>query len=196
MCFIPTLQVCEGTFSSFMLAMCYRSTWKRNRNYFILFSYKNNLPQFPKWRHNKHLHLLSKFHHCFVTTQFLRRYGFMVHGYILSGEFGKTIPGMPKLIQFFFLFFISFESGDLGPGTIVGSAAFNLLVITAVCIIIPADNEVRQIKSIKVFIVTAIFSIFAYLWMLIVLEASSRDVIEVCFYIKISAFVCYVTFEN
>merc|ERR1711959_551310 len=29
---------------------------------------------------------------------------------------------------------LKFESGDLGPGTIVGSAAFNLLFITAICI--------------------------------------------------------------
>ena len=30
---------------------------------------------------------------------------------------------------------LGFEAGDLGPGTIVGSAAFNLLVITAICIV-------------------------------------------------------------
>ena len=28
---------------------------------------------------------------------------------------------------------MSFEAGDLGPGTIVGSAAFNLLIIIAIC---------------------------------------------------------------
>ena len=27
---------------------------------------------------------------------------------------------------------LNFKAGDLGPGTIVGSAAFNLLIITAV----------------------------------------------------------------
>ena len=26
-----------------------------------------------------------------------------------------------------------FEAGDLGPGTIIGSASFNLLMITAIC---------------------------------------------------------------
>ncbi|KAG1679731.1 Sodium/calcium exchanger 2 [Nymphon striatum] len=72
-----------------------------------------------------------------------------------------------------------FESGELGPGTIVGSAAFNLLVITAVCITCPQNEEIRQIKSIKVFAVTAFFSIFAYLWMLIILEGTSKDIIEI-----------------
>ena len=28
----------------------------------------------------------------------------------------------------------NFEAGELGPGTIVGSAAFNLLCISAVCV--------------------------------------------------------------
>ncbi len=42
-----------------------------------------------------------------------------------------------------------FEAGELGPGTIVGSAAFNLLVISAVCIIgIPA-GETRRINQAK-----------------------------------------------
>jgi solute carrier family 8 (sodium/calcium exchanger) len=29
---------------------------------------------------------------------------------------------------------LGFEAGELGPGTIVGSAAFNLLVITSICV--------------------------------------------------------------
>merc|ERR1719272_850193 len=34
-----------------------------------------------------------------------------------------------------------FFAGELGPGTIVGSAAFNLLCITAVCIVAIPDGE-------------------------------------------------------
>ena len=36
-----------------------------------------------------------------------------------------------------------FEAGDLGPGTIVGSAAFNLFVIIAICVWSVPSNEVR-----------------------------------------------------
>uniref|UniRef100_A0A224YZS6 Solute carrier family 8 (Sodium/calcium exchanger) n=1 Tax=Rhipicephalus zambeziensis TaxID=60191 RepID=A0A224YZS6_9ACAR len=71
-----------------------------------------------------------------------------------------------------------FVAGDLGPGTIVGSAAFNLLVITAVCVISIPANEVRTIRMIKVFGITAFFSVFAYLWLLIVLMGSSPEIIE------------------
>ena len=40
-----------------------------------------------------------------------------------------------------------FESGSLGPGTIVGSAAFNLMGISAVCIAAIPGVESRQIKG-------------------------------------------------
>ncbi|GAB6025946.1 hypothetical protein CHUAL_011915 [Chamberlinius hualienensis] len=62
-----------------------------------------------------------------------------------------------------------FESGELGPGTIVGSAAFNLLIITAVCILAIPNGGTTRIKYIKVFSTTAFFSVFAYIWLLIIL---------------------------
>ena len=37
--------------------------------------------------------------------------------------------------------------GELGPSTIVGSAAFNLLVISAVCIIAIGKNDIRRIDQ-------------------------------------------------
>jgi len=43
-----------------------------------------------------------------------------------------------------------FEAGDLGPGTIVGSAAFNLLVIIGVCILFTPKGETRRIKVYRV----------------------------------------------
>jgi solute carrier family 8 (sodium/calcium exchanger) len=55
-------------------------------------------------------------------------------------------------------------AGDLGPSTIVGSAAFNLLVISAVSIIAIGDS-VKKIDDMGVFITTAVFSVFAYVWM-------------------------------
>lgn len=55
----------------------------------------------------------------------------------------------------------SFFAGDLGPSTIVGSAAFNLLVIIAVCCTCMPDGEGRRIADVKVFFVTATSSVFA-----------------------------------
>jgi solute carrier family 8 (sodium/calcium exchanger) len=64
------------------------------------------------------------------------------------------------------------DPGGLGPGTIVGSAAFNLLVISAICVMaIDKDDkgniDYRHIKEIGVFSTTAFYSIFAYVWLFI-----------------------------
>merc|ERR1719375_443553 len=72
-----------------------------------------------------------------------------------------------------------FFLGPLGAGTIVGSAAFNLLIISAACIIGLPDNDSRHIKQIPVFIITASCSVFAYLWLMFILMFSSKDVCEI-----------------
>lgn len=71
-----------------------------------------------------------------------------------------------------------FEAGKLGPSTIVGSAAFNLLVITGVCVMSIPTHEQRRIKAIKVFAVTASFSMLAYIWLYLALSAITPDVID------------------
>lgn len=69
----------------------------------------------------------------------------------------------------------NFLAGDLGPGTIVGSAAYNLLMISAICVIAIEGGEVRRIKNYKVFVTTALYSTFAYIWLYIVLVIISPD---------------------
>lgn len=66
----------------------------------------------------------------------------------------------------------------LGAATIVGSAAFNLLVISALCILAIPDGEVRRIKGTGVFATTSFFSVFAYVWIYFVLVMNSPDVVE------------------
>ncbi|KAF2905984.1 hypothetical protein ILUMI_00192 [Ignelater luminosus] len=72
-----------------------------------------------------------------------------------------------------------FEAGDLGPGTIVGSAAYNLFVIIALCVSVIPNGEVRKIKHLRVFFVTAAWSVFAYVWLYIILAVTSPGVVEV-----------------
>ncbi|GAB6024200.1 hypothetical protein CHUAL_008901 [Chamberlinius hualienensis] len=72
-----------------------------------------------------------------------------------------------------------FEAGDLGPGTIVGSAAFNLFIIISVCVYVIPDGESRKIKHLRVFFITATWSIFAYIWLYIILSCTSPGVIDV-----------------
>jgi len=77
------------------------------------------------------------------------------------------------------LFKKGFRFSTLGPSTIVGSAAFNLFVIVAVCTMIIPSNEVRVIKELPSFYITAIFSIFAYMWLVGILVYSSKNVVTI-----------------
>merc|ERR1712147_617918 len=71
-----------------------------------------------------------------------------------------------------------FYAGDLGPGTIVGSAAFNLFMIIGLCMYVIPDDEVRKIKCLRVFVITATWSVFAYVWLYLILEVISYGVVE------------------
>uniref|UniRef100_A0A4W5MY88 Solute carrier family 8 member 4a n=1 Tax=Hucho hucho TaxID=62062 RepID=A0A4W5MY88_9TELE len=73
----------------------------------------------------------------------------------------------------------SFEAGSLGPSTIVGSAAFNMFVIIALCVYVVPENETRRIKHLRVFFVTATWSIFAYIWLYLILAVISPGEVEV-----------------
>nr|CAI5850276.1 unnamed protein product [Callosobruchus analis] len=73
----------------------------------------------------------------------------------------------------------NFQAGDLGPGTIVGSAAYNLLVIIALCVSVIPNGEVRKIKHLGVFFVTATWSVFAYVWLYLILCYFSPGVVEI-----------------
>ena len=72
-----------------------------------------------------------------------------------------------------------FEAGQLGPATIVGSAAFNLLIITAVCVSSIPKGEGRKINNIRVYVVTTLFSLFAYIWMLLVLKYITPNYVDI-----------------
>jgi len=69
---------------------------------------------------------------------------------------------------------------ELGPSTIVGSASFNLLVISAVSIIAVGGEEgdTKQIDDLWVFAVTTVFSLWAYIWMWICVGDSFISVAE------------------
>uniref|UniRef100_A0A665U4P5 Solute carrier family 8 member 2b n=1 Tax=Echeneis naucrates TaxID=173247 RepID=A0A665U4P5_ECHNA len=73
----------------------------------------------------------------------------------------------------------NFEAGELGPGTIVGSAAFNMFVIIGICVWVIPNNETRKIKHLRVFFITAFWSIFAYIWLYLILSVMTPGVVEV-----------------
>ncbi|XP_053177017.1 sodium/calcium exchanger 2b isoform X5 [Scomber japonicus] len=72
-----------------------------------------------------------------------------------------------------------FNAGELGPGTIVGSAAFNMFVIIGICVWTIPNGESRKIKHLRVFFITAFWSIFAYIWLYLILSVMTPGVVEV-----------------
>lgn len=72
----------------------------------------------------------------------------------------------------------NFNAGDLGPSTIVGSAAYNLFVIIAICVLVIPNGEVRKIKHLRVFFVTSTWSVFAYIWLYLILDYFSPGRVE------------------
>ena len=85
---------------------------------------------------------------------------------------------------------------SLGPACIVGSAAFNLLVITAICMVALPGEDTRKIDNIGVFNVSAFFSIFAYVWMYLVVMDEQVSVLEALLTVLLLFILCGVSFAE
>uniref|UniRef100_A0AAV2JH93 Calx-beta domain-containing protein n=1 Tax=Knipowitschia caucasica TaxID=637954 RepID=A0AAV2JH93_KNICA len=72
-----------------------------------------------------------------------------------------------------------FKAGVLGPATIVGSAAFNMFVIIGLCVSVIPQGEVRKVKHLRVFFITAGWSVFAYIWLYIILAVITPNEVQV-----------------
>lgn len=73
----------------------------------------------------------------------------------------------------------NFNAGELGPNTIVGSAAFNMFVIIGLCVSVIPEGETRKVKHLRVFFVTATWSVFAYTWLYLILAVFSPGVVQI-----------------
>ena len=71
------------------------------------------------------------------------------------------------------------EPGELGPSTIVGSASFNLLAITGICMLTLEKGETRRISELPVFLWTAFASVAAYAWVYIVYKIWTPDLVTI-----------------
>uniref|UniRef100_A0A915A8H3 Calx-beta domain-containing protein n=1 Tax=Parascaris univalens TaxID=6257 RepID=A0A915A8H3_PARUN len=90
---------------------------------------------------------------------------------------GSSAPEI--LLSVIEIFGNNFEAGDLGPSTIVGSAAFNLFVIIGICIYAVPSPEKRMVQHNSVFWVTVAWSTFAYIWLYLIISVFSPGVIQV-----------------
>ena len=87
----------------------------------------------------------------------------------------------------------NFNADPLGPSLIIGSGAFNLLIITAVSILVVPAGECRRIQAYPVFVVTMFWSLFAYIWLFIILVLSSGSRVEIWEAAVTIAFIPVVT---
>jgi solute carrier family 8 (sodium/calcium exchanger) len=88
------------------------------------------------------------------------------------------------------------DTGGLGAGTIVGSAAFNLLVIIAICVGAIKGGDTRKIEEMGVFTTTAIYSVFAYIWLFICVQDNQIEMWEAIvtlLFFPILVVQCYLT---
>ncbi|KAI6674611.1 hypothetical protein NL676_002517 [Syzygium grande] len=68
-------------------------------------------------------------------------------------------------------------AGGLGPGTLVGSAAFDLFPIHAVCVLVPKAGELKKISDLGVWVVELFWSFWAYFWLYIILKVWTPDIV-------------------
>ncbi|CAO2144994.1 unnamed protein product [Urochloa humidicola] len=68
-------------------------------------------------------------------------------------------------------------AGGLGPGTLVGSAAFDMFPIHAVCVVMPRAGSKKKISDLGVWLVELCWSFWAYIWLYFILEVWTPNVI-------------------
>mmetsp|Transcript_22463 Transcript_22463/g.58652 ORF Transcript_22463/g.58652 Transcript_22463/m.58652 type:complete len:864 (+) Transcript_22463:1727-4318(+) len=71
------------------------------------------------------------------------------------------------------------KGGELGASTIVGSAAYNYFLIPGICSAALPAGHFRKLEHVYVFICTALWSVWAYVWVFLVLSVISPGEVEV-----------------
>jgi len=95
--------------------------------------------------------------------------------YLTLMAIGGALP------EIFLCFMSTFSEGgrvptEIGPMAVVGSASFNLLIVSGLSI--AAVTEVKRILNMNVFLVMAAFAAFAYVWLFLVLVVISPGEID------------------
>jgi len=67
----------------------------------------------------------------------------------------------------------NYQSGDIGPGTIIGSVAFNLLVSIGVAISVVPINQVKKVQNMWDYLVLGVCSVALFVWLDICLSFMS-----------------------
>lgn len=84
----------------------------------------------------------------------------------------------PEIFLSFFSTVTNIESvpNALGPMVLIGSASFNLLVVSGISIL--AVSEIKKVANLSAFLMTFAFATFAFVWLFMVLIVFSPAYIE------------------
>lgn len=93
--------------------------------------------------------------------------------------FGTSFPQISLATIDAFLNLGNLYAGGLGPGTLVGSAACDLFLIHALCIIVPPRESIKKVVDLGVWAVDLAWSLWAYVWLYIILLVWTPDVITI-----------------
>ncbi|KAH9305657.1 hypothetical protein KI387_010061, partial [Taxus chinensis] len=84
--------------------------------------------------------------------------------------FGTSFPQISLAIIDAFQNLGQQYAGGLGPATLVGSAAFDLYPIHAVCVVVPKAGTVKKISDLGVWLVELAWSFWAYIWLYLIIQ--------------------------
>ena len=90
---------------------------------------------------------------------------------------GTTSPEI--LIPLIEMFKTHFQGNKLGPSLIVGSGAYHLFIVTAVCLFSVRESSGKPIKDLHLFFSTASFALLAYLSVFIFLDVVTPKTIDI-----------------
>lgn len=90
---------------------------------------------------------------------------------------GSSAPQL--LLTIVELFSDNFFGDELGPSTVIGSAAFNVFFVLGICTWSVKTDKVKKICHQNLFGVLSACSLLSYLWLFLVVSVISPDVVEV-----------------
>ncbi|XP_064645069.1 sodium/calcium exchanger 1-like [Lineus longissimus] len=71
-----------------------------------------------------------------------------------------------------------FKAGFINPGTVLGSSAFNLFFVSAICISLVPNLDTKRIRQFDVFWVAIFFSLWAFVWAILVVMVVTPDYVD------------------
>merc|ERR1719427_473929 len=70
------------------------------------------------------------------------------------------------------------QNGDIGPGTIIGSVAFNILVSIGMSIVAVRNYQVRKVQNVGAFLIMGVCLVAIFIWINVCISSVSYGKVE------------------